>query len=388
VTDRAPLRVGVVADMLEEHWPSMDLVSEMLVACLDRARVTPVLLRPTLTPRLGRIVGSNGKPSTTDRIINRFWDYPRWLRGHASSADVFHVIDHSYAHLAGTLPKDRVVVTCHDTDAFRPLVNGTARESRLPLILVRRVLDGLRAAAVVVCDSETTRRELVEWGLVPRDRTEVSLIGVHPACSPEPDEDADREAARLLGRSDGQKLLHVGSTIPRKRIDVLLRLFKLVSDAKPEVRLIRVGGSFTPRQQRLVNELGIGDRIVVLPYLDRRVLSAVYRSAALVLLPSEREGFGLPVVEAMACGTPVVASAVDVLTAVGGGAATYVTPADTAAWRDSILSLLDERQRAPESWSARRTRCIEQAARFSWQAYATRMGEIYSKLAASSPVTS
>ena len=71
---------------------------------------------------------------------------------------------------------------------------------------------------------------------------------------------------------------------------------------------MRVGGPFTAAQQAQVRELGLGDAIVVLPLLDRSTLAAVYRRCALVLMPSEREGFGLPVLEALACGTPVVAS--------------------------------------------------------------------------------
>ncbi len=130
---------------------------------------------------------------------------------------------------------------------------------------------------------------------------------------------ADIDAARLLGPRGGfVDLLHVGSTIARKRIDVLLRVFDSLRSAHRQLRLMRVGGPFTAAQQALVRELGLGDAVVVLPALDRSTLASVYRRSALLLMPSEREGFGLPVLEALACGTPVVASDVAALREVGG----------------------------------------------------------------------
>jgi glycosyltransferase involved in cell wall biosynthesis len=382
VTPKAPLRVGVVADLLEEGWPSMDLVADMLVAHLgeeDHA-VETVLLRPAFRTRIGRLAGVNGRPLTIDRIINRFYDYPRWLTTETVRADVFHLVDHSYAHLVGALPRGRVVVTCHDTDAFRGLLGDGVSESRLPRRLARRVLDGLRAADIVACVSETTRRELVSLGLVPADRTEVVVNGVHPACSPRPDAGADRAAAAMLGPVRGPELLHVGSTIARKRIDVLLKVFHTIAATRADARLIRVGGTFTREQSRMAIDLGIADRITVLPFLDRAVLAAVYRRATIALMTSDREGFGLPVVEAMACGTPVVASDIAALREVGGDAACYASVGDPDAWRQTVTHLLDEKDARPVEWARRRDAALARASLFSWSAYARRMEALYTRL--------
>src|SRR5262249_10506668 len=149
------------------------------------------------------------------------------------------------------LPTGRAVVTCHDLDTFRCLLEP--ERERRPFwfrAMVRRIESGLRAAAAVACDSEATRDALRAYDLVPEERLHVVPTAAHPAYSPEPDLTADTEAARLLGPRAGPELLHVGSTIPRKRIDVLLEIFARVRQSHPTTRLIRVGGPFTPEQSR------------------------------------------------------------------------------------------------------------------------------------------
>jgi glycosyltransferase involved in cell wall biosynthesis len=254
-------------------------------------------------------------------------------------------------------------------------------------VLVERVLKGLRRAAIVVCDSETVRAELLQHALVPEDRVVVVPIGVHASFCTTPDADADAAAAALTAGSSGAGLLHVGSTIPRKRIDVLLKAVNRVAALHPDVTLWRVGGRFTPAQLELVRELGLADRITVMPFVNRAVLAALYRRATLVLLPSEREGFGLPVVEAMACGTPVLASDLPVLREVGGEAAEYCAAGSPGAWADRVLSLLDERASSPERWASRRTAGIERAALFSWERYGAAMSQVYARVAAGSAGT-
>jgi glycosyltransferase involved in cell wall biosynthesis len=192
---------------------------------------------------------------------------------------------------------------------------------------------------------------------------------------------ADLEAARLLGPRKGIDLLHVGSTIPRKRIDVLLDVFAAVRAQRPGTRLIRVGGPFTAEQRVYARELGVLDSIVVLPFVDRATLAAVYRRAAVTLLPSEREGFGLPLVESLAGGTPMVATDIPVLREIGGQAVTYAPLGDIAAWRDSVVKLLAEREQAPERWRLRKIAGVARAAEFSWSHYATRVVEIYCAIA-------
>jgi len=384
---RQSLRVAVIADYAEEGWPSMDLVAEMLMAHLAREHAETIeaqLVRPPMRRRLTRVraIADKGRVSGLDRVAARLWDYPRTLAPLASRFDVYHIVDHSYAHLVHSLPQARTIVTCHDVDTFRSVLQPRDEPRSAPYRwMTRRILTGLARAARIACDSEATRRALIALAHLPEDRLTVIPNGTDTGGQPNADAAADFEAARLLGPRRAPELLHVGSTIERKRIDLLLDLFAGVRRARPDVRLIRVGGPFTAEQRVRARELGVLDAIAVLPFVDRATLAAVYRRSALALLPSEREGFGLPVIEALACGTPVVASDIPVLKEVGGPVVTYCPVGDRDTWVQTIVRLLIERESDPLTWRQRRDAGIARAEAFSWSRYTSSVCDLYRAVA-------
>ena len=382
------LRVAVIADYAEERWPSMDLVADMLMshfASEHAQAIEATLVRPPMPSWIRR--GGATSPAALERIGARMLHYPRALARIAGRFDVYHIVDHSYAHLVHYLPAAKTMVTCHDLDAFRSVLQPHEEHRSWPYrLMARRILEGLRKASHVACDSEATRASLV--GLAGFDNGRVSVIpnGSDTGGYPHDDAAADVEAARMLGPRRGIELLHVGSTIPRKRIDVLLEVFAGVRRARGEVRLTRVGGPFTAEQRIRARELGLTGAIHVLPFVDRATLAAVYRRSALALLPSDREGFGLPIVEALACATPVVASDIPVLREIGSTAVTYCPVASVDAWVEAILRLLDEREQEPAAWQARRAAGLARASEFSWSSYAASVAARYRAIAGVTPV--
>jgi glycosyltransferase involved in cell wall biosynthesis len=381
------LRVAIVADLLEEQWPSMDLVADMLMEHLRRDHpgdITATLVRRPLRRRALALPLVSKTPAafTADRFATRLWDYPRHVRALAGAHDVFHIVDHSYAQLVHDLPAERVLVTCHDLDTFRSVLEPQL-ESRSLLFraMTRRILDGLRKAGHVACDTKSTREALVTRAGFDPARTSVVHNGPHPSCTPKHEPAVDVEAARILGASPGPDLLHVGSTIARKRIDILLRVFAGVRGRHPSARLIRVGGPLSGAQRALARELGVEGAVISLPFLDRRTLAAVYRRSTLVLLTSEREGFGLPVLEALACGTPAVASALDALREVGGSAVEYCPPDDVGAWVETVDRRLTT-LRDPVAADAHRQAGLARASEFSWSRYTADVVALYRLLAA------
>ena len=348
----------------------MDLIADMLLDALPAAANGDVVasrLQPPLPRRWTRLplAGRTSRAQLADRLMGRYWDYPSWLTTHASSFDVFHIVDHSYAHLASGLPAGRAIVTCHDLDAVRAALPTAQKRFDPERLLARRILAGLGVAGHISCVSQATKTELMASGAADSQRVSVVYEGVHPSCTPGPQTAA------------GDILLHVGSTIPRKRIDVLLEMFSGLRQVAPALRLARVGGPLTPQQRALAATLGVLDAVDEMPCLDRPQLAELYRRAALVLLPSDREGFGLPLVEAMACGTPVVASAIPALQEIGGDAAVYCPPGQAAAWVETVKTLLRQRTNDPEVWETRRAACLRNAARFNWNTYAAEMTKLY-----------
>jgi glycosyltransferase involved in cell wall biosynthesis len=387
------LRVAVVADFCEEGWPSMDLVANALFARLRLEqidKVDAVLMRPRFKRRFMRGARATKRDGLSkarfnaDRLLNRFMDYPRVLKRARHDFDVFHIIDHSYAHLVHQIEARRAIVTCHDLDAFRPVIEPSMNgRGRLLTMMASRELSGLQRAAMVPCDSKATRDELLRHRVVAADRLEIIPNGVAPYYSPQPDAQADRKAELMLGpaHASAVEILHVGSTIARKRIDVLLRVFAGIRETCAVARLVRVSGPFTAEQATLARELRVDDATTVLPFVESEVLAAIYRRAATVLITSDQEGFGLPLIEAMACGAPVVASDLAVMREVGGDAAEFVGVGDVPAWTATVLSLLRERANDPARWSIRRSEGFKHAAKFSWSEYARRYVELYRQVA-------
>jgi glycosyltransferase involved in cell wall biosynthesis len=370
----------------------MDLVAEMLQKHLSSDYSTSIqatLMRPSFIPVFGRVVNRSAAATAhnADRIFNRFVRYPLWLRAHCDGFDLFHVADHSYSQLVHQLPVDKTIVSCHDLDTFRCVLEPpTEQRSAAFRAMARHILRGLQRASRVICASVETQHALILNRLVPADRLSVIPYGVHPAFSAPIAPSASAKLDAMLGRPEpgALEILHVGSTIPRKRIDVLLRTFAGLAGEFPTARLIRVGGGFTPEQQQLAHALGIDGRVVEMPFVDRDVLAAIYRRAAVVLMPSEAEGFGLPIIEAMAGGRTVVASDIPVLREVGGEAALYCPVANVPVWIDTVSRALRQNVTREHAISGRRDAAIVRAAGFSWSAYAAKYAEIYRTMSASS----
>ena len=395
------IRVAVCGDFPEERWPSMDRFRAMVVEQLAKNHADgfeAASVCPPFTRRLAAFSRGAAGPRLAakgDRFLNRFWDYPRHLQRIASGYDLFHIVDHSYAHLVHALPPGRAVVTCHDLDAFRSLLAPRQeRRSGAFRFATRQILSGLQRAAAVTCVTSATRRDLIAHGVTREEQTVVAHPGVSDVFRRDPDPAVERDAAARVnaswtnwtasasaaGAGGTVDVLHVGSTIPRKRIDVLLRVCGTLRGDHPSLRLLRVGGPMTLEQRALAREAGIADRVVEIDAVDDETLAALYRRAAIVLQPSEREGFGLPLAEAMASGTPIVASDIDALREVGGDAVEYCGVADLNHWRRTVDALLRERSADHARWNARRDRGRARAESFTWAAFTDRVVAVYESL--------
>jgi glycosyltransferase involved in cell wall biosynthesis len=303
-------------------------------------------------------------PGAERRVI----PFPRlWTHGRLAWEVTRHPPDALFvpAHVVPLLHPRRTVVTVHDL-GYLHFPASHPQKQRLYLDLSTRW--NVRVAAHVIADSDATRRDLeVHYG-VPAGRVTVAPPGVDPALEPV------REAGRIAAVRDrygirGPYFLYLGTLQPRKNLARLIEAYaawRATSSLEPAPQLVLAGKRgwlYGPLFER-VERLGLGEQVLFAGYVAEADKAALLSGALAFLFPSLYEGFGLPVVEAQACGCPVVTSTTSSLPWVAGEAALLVDPGDERAIARAMARLVDEvdlRRRLADRGPAN-------ARRFSWPA--------------------
>jgi len=246
----------------------------------------------------------------------------------------------------------------------------------------------MRRSRKIIAISESTRKTLVEIAGIPAEKIEVVPYGCNPAFGPGtgvPGLSRADERFGVLARygipAGARVLLHVATATRYKNTPAILQALKILKENPVpggEVWLLRVGADFFEDESALVARLGVGDRIRHAGKIfDDRMMAACYRAADAFVFPSFWEGFGWPVLEAMACGTPVVVSNVASLPEVAGEAGVFVSPHDHAALAEALRSLLSD----PRELARRSELSLAQARRFSWEKCARGTLAVYEQVA-------
>ncbi len=285
---------------------------------------------------------------------------------------------HSPDFVLPPLRHARGVLTVHDL-AF--LMHPECADNRLRAYLDDVVPRSVRRADFVIADSENTRNDLVVLLGVRPDRVEVVPGGVEPRFRPVVDPDGLARARERLGVGTAPFILAVGVLEPRKNLTTLMDAFAELKrrGTLPDLKLVLAGGRGWLVDGILEHRAAspVRDDILFPGFIADELLPAVYSAANVLAFPSLYEGFGLPVLEAMACGTPVVSSNASCLPEVAAGAALMVEPTDTGALTDALERVLDD-----DALHADLSRKgLERARRYSWKAAAERLLRVYKRVA-------
>jgi glycosyltransferase involved in cell wall biosynthesis len=329
---------------------------ETYVANLLRelAELAPSDLRLAAVTRHPALVPTGIEPldlPATSQVLRMALTLPRLLQKLGPALGHFQ-----YAIPAGF--RAPAVVTIHDLSFERERAMMGLRDR---LIFRTAVPRAARRAARILAVSERTRRDLIERYGITEERIVVTPNGVDPAFGPDgPKEDGSPYA------------LFVGALQPRKDPVSAVEALALVGG---DLRLVFAGPDKGSGEalRRAVARLGLERRVDLLGYVEQERLAALYRGAACLVFPSLYEGFGLPVVEAMACGTPVVAARTGALPEVTGDAAVLVEPRSAGALARGIEVALAGR-------AALAAAGLERARRFSWRQTAERTLAVYREL--------
>jgi len=277
---------------------------------------------------------------------------------------------HATEHLLPRFSSVRTVFTLHDLIfLFHPETHKPLNRWFLTLMMPRF----LRAADAIIAVSECTKRDAIRFYGIPEEKITVIYEGVSPHFRP-----ASPEAVRAVREKYSLPehfILYVGTIEPRKNLTALLEAFTNLQSAICNLHLVFVGkkGWLYEGFFRRLRELGLEDRVLFTGYVPDEDLPAIYSAADLFVFPSLYEGFGLPVLEAMACGTPVVCSNTSSLPEVAGDAALLVDPTDMRALAGAMKRALTDEEKRKEM----REKGLRRAAKFSWEKAATMTLKVY-----------
>jgi glycosyltransferase involved in cell wall biosynthesis len=312
-----------------------------------------------------------------DRHLSILWQKLRlpvpveWFTG---PLDLFHSPD----FVLPPVRRARTVLTIHDLSFLRYPECFSPPLLRYLLDAVPRSVDG---ADLILADSENTRDDLEEMLGVPTERVRVVYAGLEPTFGPRPE--AEIAAVRQRYGIERPYLLGLGTLQPRKNFVRLIEAYHTLRQKHGIPHQLVIGGGrgwlYEPILEA-VESRGLQEDVLLIGYVDDGDLPALYAGADLFAFPSLYEGFGIPVLEAMACGTPVVTAAASSLPEVAGEAALLVPPLDVEALADALWQALDDRALR----EVLRARGLEQCRRFTWRASAERLRACYAEVAAPS----
>ncbi|MFN2188794.1 MAG: glycosyltransferase family 4 protein [Candidatus Promineifilaceae bacterium] len=355
---------------------------ELVSALVNSVQTFEYLLFSAKQPswdRLSSRIKESAQVSYRQAPLSEQWLYRIWHRFRipvpvqrfTGEFDLFYSPDFVLPPVARGNP---TVLTVHDlsfihypetfTPALRRYLNNAVPRS-------------IHAAAHVLADSEATKNDLREiWG-IPEEKISIIYSGVDPAFKPPSNSKniANMKAKYKLG--DKPYILSVSTVQPRKNYKMLIQAYKELVDEFPH-QLVIAGGMGWLYEDTLneVKRLGLEDRVRFLGYVDDEDLPALYSNATLFTFPSLYEGFGLPILEAMACGVPVIVSDASSLPEVAGGNGLILPPVEPRKWTHAMRELLNDPNRRAKMVAGGFIRVRQ----FSWKKAAGQLSAIFELL--------
>jgi glycosyltransferase involved in cell wall biosynthesis len=276
---------------------------------------------------------------------------------------------------------NKLVVTIHD---LIPLILPAYRRSILVRLYTRLVAAGAGRAAAIITDSHSSKKDITSLLRIPPDRVHVVHLAANEMFKPVHDAEILNMTRQKYDLQE-EYIMYLGGFDQRKNLGTLLSAFASLDDSlRTRSRLVIAGHlpqedtPFFPDPRLIVERLNLQDRVDFIGWVPEKDKPALYSGAALFVFPSLYEGFGLPPLEAMACGTAVIASDRSSLPEIGGEGALLVDPHDVDGLAGAMTTLMEDKERRTELAA----KGLEQARRFSWQKTVGETTAVYRSVAA------
>ena len=313
----------------------------------------------------------------TPKWLARIWhraQIPLPVEVFVGNVDLYHATDFV---LPPTLSTTKTIVTVHDLSFVRvPDAASPNLKCYLDIVVPRSV----KRANHVIADSQATKDDLISLYDIQPDKITVLLSGIDKRYSPQKDLDllvTMRNKYRIPGKP---YLFIVGTVQPRKNYSRVIQALKILRERGYDLCFVIAGGKgwLEDEMYQTIQETGMSDYVHLIGFVDDDDLPVLYSGAECVAFPSLYEGFGFPVLEGMACGTPVVTSNISSLPEVAGDAALLVNPLSVAEITHAIQRILDDT-------TLRETliqKGFEQVKKFTWEESAKQLQQIYQNVLA------
>lgn len=358
---RTPPLVTILPSHPAEGWLSMNRYWEALArsaAAYQEAEFKfecPLEWAGLRTPRQGK-----WKLALHKQIL-----YP-WKVRQLPATGIAHVLDQSYAFLLGSVPKGvKKIITVHDLLPLREPDGLNARS----IARFRARVDWVNHADLILSDSESTRLDLIE--LVDADPAKIEVLPLGA------DEQWNSPAEPLPAALNVPFIFSIGGYLKRKNLEILPEILERVRQHRPGLKLVRAGAMLPDGLRNEFHRRCGEESLIELGQVSDSLLARLYETAAATVIPSRYEGFGLPVLEAMARGCPVVSARTTSLPEVGGDVALYYEVDDAQEAATRILTVLNAE---PAALDALRSRCLERARQFTWEVHFKKLLEVYRRV--------
>ena len=285
--------------------------------------------------------------------------------------DIFH-------GMADRMPwsyRARNIVTIHDIGAA--ILEDNYASNHFKDMMKKRYENILqkKPANIVITVSEFTKKEIVKHYSYPEDKIRVIYHGIRNIFTPKSEDNISLTKDKYGINTD--YFIYVGSINIRKNIKRVIEAFKILTEKNKTITLVLAGDLSYGHEEILekINKLNIGERVKIIGYLKNEELASLYSGAMALVFPSLYEGFGLPVIEAMACGTPVLTSNISSMPEIAGNAACLVNPEDVSDIAGNLINLAEDKNLrkalSEKGW--------ERAKYFSWEKAAKDTLKVYSE---------
>ena len=352
---------------------SMDVYADALVSGLKTVRPDWEIIElvPTISKNQNRSL-LNG----LNKYYQRYWKYPQELK--RQEVDIFHVIDHSDGHLCYWLKNTGkpVVVTCHDLINFIQPENGRG-QALIPAVSMsvwNFSVRGICKADSIITVSTHTARDVERILDVKFQELTVVPNAVEPIFHPISKTEVDDLRRQYGIPPETTCILNVGSNHPRKNVLTILKVVEALIAKGLPVHFFKTGEELKGELKTFIDHHNLNQNITYLGKPDKGTLVKIYNAADILLAPSLYEGFGMTILEAMACGTPAIASNVASLPEVAGDAAILVDPINIQEIVEAVCRLHND----PELRQSLIDKGLNRAKLFSWEKTAEQVAQIYS----------